>query len=230
MIEHWGGSISEMAKIILNRPVLICLYGFPGSGKSFVSRSLTEHIQMAQVSADRIRNELFANPRYDQQENAIVAHMMNYMSEEFLAAGLSVAYDANSLRASQRRKLRELATKHRAAFLLVWLQIDVESAFARTQQRDKRTNDDKFAAPQSRETFNRLLATMQNPKEEPYLVISGKHAFVTQKSTIVNRLYQIGLITSEAVQSNITKPGLVNLVPNRYVNEADMSRRNISIG
>lgn len=219
-----------MAKIILNKPVLLCLYGFPGSGKSFVARNLSEHIQMAQVGADRIRSELFASPRYDNQENAIVSHMMGYMVEELLGAGLSVVYDGNTMRSSQRRRLRELASKHRAAFLLAWLQIDVESAFVRTQRRDRRTNDDKFAEPQTKESFNQQLASMQNPKDEQYIVISGKHAFVTQKNAIVNRLYQIGLITSETVQSNITKPGLVNLVPNRYAGQIDMSRRNINVG
>lgn len=219
-----------MAKVALNKPVLICLYGFPGSGKSFVARNLSEHVQMAHVGADRIRSQLFAKPRYDQQENAIVSNLMNYMVEEFLGAGLSVIYDANALRASQRRRLRELATKHRAAYLLVWLQIDVESAFARTQRRDRRTIDDKFAAPQTNDSFNQQLAAMQNPRDEYYLVISGKHAFVTQKNAIVNRLYQIGLIPSETVQSNVTKPGLVNLVPNRYVEQTDISRRNIAIG
>ena len=219
-----------MTKIALNKPVLVSLYGFPGSGKSFVARNLAEHVQMAHVSADRIRSELFAKPRYDKQENAIVAHLMNYMTEEFLGAGLSVVYDTQALSASQRRRLRELAAKHRAAYLLVWLQIDVESAFTRTQRRDRRTTDDKFAQPQTRDSFNRQLATMQNPKEEQYLVVSGKHAFVTQKSAIVNRLYQMGLIPSETVQSNVTKPGLVNLVPSRYTPETETIRRNISVG
>lgn len=218
-----------MAKIALNKPVLICLYGFPGSGKSFVARNLAQHVQIAHVSADRIRSELFANPRYDEQENAIVTHLMNYMAEEFLGAGLSVVYDANILQTRQRRRLRELASKHRSAYLLVWLQIDVESAYARTQRRDRRTNDDKFAEPQTRESFNQRLTGMQNPKDEPYLVISGKHAFVTQKSAIINRLYQIGLIPSETVQSSITKPGLVNLVPNRQIGQYHLSRRNISV-
>src|SRR3989344_936753 len=218
-----------MTKIALNKPVLVSLYGFPGSGKSFVARNLAEHVQMAHVSADRIRSELFAKPRYDKQEDAIVAHLMNYMTEEFLGAGMSVVYDAKALSAGQRRHLRELAAKHRAAYLLVWLQIDVESAFTRTQRRDRRTTDDKFAQPQTRDSFNRQLATMQNPKDEQYLVVSGKHAFVTQKSAIVNRLYQIGLIPSETVQSNVTKPGLVNLVPNRYIGRTDMSRRDITI-
>lgn len=218
-----------MTKIVLTKPVLIYLYGFPGSGRSFLARNLAGHIQMANVSADRIRSELFANPRYDAQENAIVTHLMNYMTEEFLGAGLSVVYDTNVLRAGQRRRLRELAAKHRAAHLLAWLQIDIESAYTRTQRRDRRTNDDKFAQPQTRDSFNRQLATMQNPKDEQYLVVSGKHAFVTQKSAILNRLYQMGLIAVETVQSNIAKPGLINLVPSRPVISLDTTRRNISV-
>lgn len=218
-----------MMKIVLNKPVIICLYGFPGSGKSFVARNLTENIQIAQVSADRIRSELFANPRYDNQENGIVSHLMGYMVEEFLAAGLSVVYDGNTSRVVQRRKLQELAAKHKASYLLVWLQIDADSSFARTQRRDRRTNDDKFAQPHTRESFNQSLSDMQTPKDEQYLVISGKHAFVTQNSAIINRLYQIGLVPSEAVQSNVTKPDLVNLVPNRQIGQYELSRRYISV-
>src|SRR5438105_1212251 len=98
-----------MSKILLTKPVLICLYGFPGSGKSYVARNLAETIQLAHVGADRIRSELFEQPRYDNQENSVIAHLMNYMTEEFLSAGVSVVYDTNALRSAQRRKLRELA-------------------------------------------------------------------------------------------------------------------------
>ncbi len=218
-----------MNKIELSKPVLICLYGFPGSGKSYVARNLAVDLSLAQVSADRIRSELFNQPRYDNQENAIVAHLMNYMTEEFLSAGVSAIYDTNVSRAAQRRRLRELAHKNRAAYLLVWIQVDLESAFVRTQRRDRRTSDDKYAAPQSRLTFDKQLTTMQNPQDEEYLVISGKHAFTTQKSAIVNRLYQMGLTASDTLQQNVTRPELVNLVPNPYGGRVDLSRRNIAI-
>ncbi len=218
-----------MNRIQLNKPILICLYGFPGSGKSYFARNLADYIQLAHLDADRIRGELFRNPRYDAQENAVVFHLMNYLTETLLAAGVSVVYDTNALRGGQRRRLRELAAKHKAEYLLVWLQIDTESAFARTQRRDRRTYDDKFAEPQSKAKYAKKLASMQNPKDEQYLVISGKHAFVTQKSTLINRLYQIGIISTETVQHNVTKPELVNLVPNLNAGRVDMSRRNISI-
>jgi predicted kinase len=218
-----------MAKIILAKPTLVCLYGYPGSGKSYVARNLAEEIQLAHVSSDRIRNELFQNPRYDAQENAIVTHLMDYMSEEFLSAGVSMVYDANALRSAQRRRLRELARRHRAEYLLIWLQIDIETAFSRTQERDRRTADDKYSEPQTRSTFERQVSGMQNPEGEDYLVISGKHTFTTQKNSIVNRLYQLGLIGADAVQHSVAKPELINLVPNPHAGRVDLSRRNITI-
>ena len=203
-----------MNNTVLDKPVLICLYGFPGSGKSYVARNLASSVNMAHVSADRIRSELFRNPRYDAQENAVVLHLMNYMTEEFLDAGVSVIYDTNASRTGQRRALRELAKHHKADYLLVWLQIDADSAFARTQNRDRRTTDDKYAQDHTQESFNALVATMQNPQNEDYMVISGKHAFITQKNSIVSRLYHRGLISGETMMHNVAKPDLVNLIPN----------------
>lgn len=219
-----------MAKIALSKPVFICFYGYPGSGKSYVARNLEEELESARVSADRIRHELFRQPRYDAQENAIVAHLMHYMSEEFLRAGVSVVYDTNAMRIGQRRKLRELARKHHASYLLIWLQTDAENAFIRTQRRDKRTQDDKYSEDQTKASFEHQMAMMQNPQpDEDYLVISGKHNFITQKNAILNRLYQLGLVGAGSVQSHVAKPELVNLVPNPQAGRVDHSRRNINI-
>lgn len=194
-----------------------------------MARNLTSEIQIINVSADRVRRELFERPRYDNQENAVIAHLMNYMTEEFLDAGVSVVYDANAVRVAQRHKLRELARKHNAEYLLIWLQIDLDSAYVRTQERDRRTSDDKYAEPQTRTTFDSNIAGMQNPKTEDYLVISGKHSFATQKASIINRLYQMGLTNSSSLQGSLTKPGLINLIPNPHAGRVDLSRRNITI-
>jgi predicted kinase len=219
-----------MAKIHLSKPVLFCFYGFPGSGKSYTARNLEKVLAAARVSADKIRHELFKRPRYDAQENAVVAHLMNFMTEEFLGAGVSVIYDTNAMRISQRRMLGEIARKNHAIFQLVWLQIDSQNAFARTQQRDKRTLDDKFSAEQTKASFEHQMSLMQNPQpHENYLVISGKHTFETQKNAILNRLYQLGIINIEDIRQHITKPELVNLVPNPHAGRVDYSRRNINI-
>jgi predicted kinase len=219
-----------MAKLTTTKPALILLYGYPGAGKSYFARQFCEEVQAAHVQGDRIRSELFEHPRYDKQENKIVTQLMNYMTQEFLSAGISVVYDINALRSAQRMVLRDLARKAHGQTLAVWFQIDAESAFARTLKRDRRRADDKYAVPLDRSTYENIIATMQNPTtHEDYAVVSGKHVFKTQYSSVVKRMYEVGLIASDDISSRVVKPGLVNLVPNLVGGRVDMARRNITI-
>ena len=218
-----------MQKVIPNKPLLVLLYGFPGAGKTFFGRQLCENLQAAHVHGDRIRSELFEQPRYDREENEVVEHLMDYMTEAFLNADMSVVYDTNAMRLSQRRQLRELARKSGAQTVLVWFQVDAESAYLRATKRDRRKADDKFSPPIDRATFDRLISGMQNPQNEDYMVISGKHTFATQLSAILKRMRELGLVTINETHAKLVKPGLVNLVPNPAAGRVDMTRRNIVI-
>lgn len=219
-----------MSKIAPSKPLLILLYGFPGAGKTYFARQLCEQIQAAHVQGDRIRSELFDQPRYDKEENNVVGQLMDYMTEEFLSAGLSVVYDVNAMRHTQRHALREMARRHKAQPLLIWLQIDPESAFLRIAKRDRRRVDDKYAANIDQATFENLASGMQNPRNvEDYVVISGKHVFPTQFGALMKRLHELGMIPSEQLSSKVAKPGMVNLVPSAHTGRVDMSRRNIMI-
>ena len=214
-------------KTQLSKPILITLYGFPGSGKTQFARKLSESIQIAYLSVDRIRNELFEKPRYDKAENAVVEHLMLYMAEEFLAAGVSVIYDANAFRKLHRRRLRELATKTHAKQLIVWLQIDADTAFTRLGKRDKRKVDDKYSRVYTRQEFDTFVSKMQHPGEdENYIVLSGKHSFAMQRNSLLKKFFDLGLMSAETVNARVVKPGLVNLIP---AHRANLARRNISI-
>jgi len=217
------------SKISLNKPALIVLYGFPGAGKTHFSRQFCEHINAAHVHGDRIRSELFEQARYDKQENDIVTHLMEYMAGEFLNSGVSVVFDINALRLGQRRKLREMALSSHAVPLLVWMQIDTESAFQRVSKRDRRRTDDKLAQPLDGPGFKEQIAPMQNPKNEDYVVISGKHTFNNQRNVVMKKLFDMGLIPTDQATMSMAKPGLVNLVPNAFGGRVDDSRRNIVI-
>jgi predicted kinase len=56
---------------------------------------------------------------------------MQYMTEEFLNADINVIYDMNAMRKSQRATLREMARKKGAKTVVVWFQMDSETAFNR---------------------------------------------------------------------------------------------------
>lgn len=219
-----------MAKLLLNQPTLFLLYGFPGAGKTFFARQLCEELQAAHLQSDRVRFELFDEPRYDRQEDDIVTHLMRYMTEEFLGAGISVVYDTNALRGMQRRELRDMARKSKAQTMLVWFQLDTESAFVRVKNRDRRKTDDKFALELTQNQFDTTIGHMQNPSTtEDYMVVSGKRTFHTQRSAVIKKLYDMGLLHSGPATAGIAKPGMVNLVPNLLAGRVDPSRRNISI-
>lgn len=218
-----------MSKIIVNKPTLIMLYGFPGSGKTYVAGQLKESLNCMYVHSDRIRSELFENPRYDKDENEVVDHLSRYMTGEFLKAGVGVIYDGDVMKQSQRRILTNIARSEGAKVLLIWLQLDPESAFYRIRTRDKRRSDDKIARHFNRSEFEDYLKTMQNPKIEDYVVISGKHTFRTQRTAIIKKLYELGVVTADSATHNVVKPGMVNLIPNSQPGRVDQQRRNIFI-
>jgi hypothetical protein len=71
---------------------------------------------------------------------------------------------------------------------------------------------------------------MQNPQNEEYIVISGKHTFDSQLSAFLKRLRELGLVPgTDGVNAKVIKPGLVNLIPNPAAGRVDLTRRNITI-
>lgn len=219
-----------MGKLQLVRPTLFLLYGFPGSGKTYFARQLCDELQAAHVQSDRIRSELFEEPHFDKQENQVVTELMQYMTEEFLGAGVSVVFDVNAMRVAQRRALRDMARKAKAESMLIWFQIDAETAYVRNAKRDRRKTDDKYSPGLNREQFDKLASGMQNPvNTEKYIVVSGKHTYQTQRSAVIRKLYEAGLLQAEQAQAGMAKPNLVNLVPSPLAGRVDPSRRNIRI-
>jgi predicted kinase len=216
-----------MIKLPTTKPVMIMLYGIPGSGKTHFADELAQTMGAAHVQGDRIRSELFEKPAYDKQENEVVTRLMEYMAEEFLKSGVNVIFDMNAGRLVQRRALRDIARRIKGQTMLVWLQIDPESALLRISKRDRRRLDDKFARPYTKAEFKLAIGDMQPPKNEDYVVVCGKHPFSMQRNSIVKKMYDLGLMSADHVAANVSKPGLINLVPT--AGRVDMNRRNVTI-
>lgn len=210
------------------QPVLVLLYGFPGAGKTYFARQFTESVHAAHLEQDRIRHELFGQPRFTKQENTALNRIMEYMASEFLSAGISVVYDMNSMRLSQRKNLREMARLNKAQTIVVWFQVDPDTAFIRNQKRDRRKADDHYAVGYDVEAFRQIAAYMQQPEHvEDTIVVSGKHSFSSQLSSAIKKLSDMGVIKASSAAHKMIKPELVNLVPSVNARNQIQSRRNI---
>jgi len=220
-----------MSKIIPTKPLLIMVYGYPGAGKSYFSRELSGQLQAAHISSDKISGSLFNRPAKSTQEINLVSKIMILMAQEFLASGLSVIYDVNASSQKKRRIISQLAKDCKSTPLLIWLQIDMESAFYRASNRDHRKIDDKYSESISQKTFDELVKSMENPsRSDQYIVISGKHTFKAQQSAIIKKMHDLGFLSMQDMTANVKRPQLVNLIPNSASRgRVDLTRRNINI-
>jgi predicted kinase len=212
-------------------PIIIYFFGIPGSGKSYVAHQLSNLTGAAHISAERLRYELFETPQHDKSEHQLIGQLMNYMTEEFIKSGVSVIYDMSASRLTDRKAIRELAKKLHTKELVIWLQVDIDTAWARSKKRDRRKAEDKYASDLTPDLFKQYVRIMQNPNNEDYLVVSGKHQFNSQKNAILRRLLDMNVLKIESLTPHIPKPELTNLVSRAQVQSGrvDYSRRNISV-
>lgn len=217
-----------MERIEPQNPVLILLYGFPGSGKTYFARQFCEAFHAAHLEQDRIRSEFFQRPSYSKQENTALNRIMEYMAGEFLGAGISVVLDFNAMRIAQRRQLREMARQKKASTLVIWFQVDPDTAFLRNVKRDHRKQDDRYAVGYDEEQFRTLASYMQHPENiEDFIVTSGKHTFTSQMSSVMKKLSDMKIVKPSMASKKMIRPELVNLIPPKTPEPSRHERRNI---
>lgn len=217
-------------KLTMAKPFILMMYGFPGVGKSAFAKQLAEELGVIHLQEDRVRVDLFGeNSSAGAYKGA--KKVVNYMAQNFLKNGISVIYDSSTIRSSERKKVRELAHANKAESLLVWLQTDPETAFDKAAKRDRRKSEEKYSAEYDEQTYREILSHMQNPElNENYIVVSGKHTFHSQRSAVIKKLYDLGVIAPDDIGNHVVKPGLTNLIPKPAPKTHDgMINRNIFI-
>lgn len=219
------------SKTAPKKSFILILYGYPGSGKSTFARQLAGEVKnTVHLNLDKVQVELGEELKNKNvSDGAILGILVEYMVKEFIRNGLNVILDVPTAKKSERRKLANLARTANAKLVMAWLQIDANSAYERLRKRDKRKIDDRYARTYSRSEFESAINYSQNPSEENYVVISGKHTFNTQKLAVLKKLTELGVITSEEAVNKRIKPELVNLIPQSFRSQGNIKRRDISI-
>ena len=182
-----------MNSVQLNRRVIFLVIGYPGAGKSYFSRQFAEVIDAMHLSDDRLRFELFEEPKYDNNEEHVIERLREYMLEEMVKTGKSIIIDAD-LNKTNRKRLKDSLRATKSPFIPIWVQTDLETSFDRASHRDRRQTDDKYTTPMTFEVFDKLQKQFKRPEREEAIVISGKHLFKTQASSVIRRLAAAKLI------------------------------------
>ncbi len=194
-----------MKQLELSPPLLIITMGLPGSGKSFFGRQFAEQYDLPRISEDVIRFELFEKPQFNNDEADIIERIFNYALSQLIVTGKTVICEGSYLQTKQRKAVESIARKHGYRTLTVWLQTDLETSMKRAATRDRRNLDSKHAFEIDKIRFDKIKTTLQRPGEkEPFVVISGKHAFKGQCLTVLRKItsmYSDGLLSG-----NFTAP------------------------
>lgn len=181
---------------VFQQPVLFLFYGLPGSGKSAFARQSAAALSASHVWGDRIRYELYDDPRYTSAENNTVLRLADYMADELLKRGATTFFDVSLPTPQLREAMRKLAQENNAQCVIIWVQTDSETARTRSLKRDRRTLDDKYSSSLTQAQFTAQSVMTPLGEREQHIVISGKHLFKLQLKTLLSRLQIMGLLAS----------------------------------
>ncbi len=166
------------------RHYVFMMFGYPGSGKSFVAEWLTLRFNAVRMRADDLRIEMFNGDRpdlYTPENKALVNNAIRYTYGQILQTGnSSVVLDANYNQRATRKTFENLAHHHGVIPVVVWVKTPISVAKERIESRVKTTGQVIFDP----RIIEKMLKRMQPPKDdENLIVLNGLHSIEEQKAS-----------------------------------------------
>lgn len=177
-----------MKTLSLSRPLILILVGLPGSGKSFFARQFSDMFDAPIVSFDRLRAELFAQPQFSATEYDIIRRVAAYQMGELVKTHRSFIVDGGCNTLGDRQRLDQLAKQHGYGTLIIWVQTDDITCRMRATKRKSARPEDAITPSITEGKWAEFAKRFNAPTREPYMVISGKHAFSTQAKMVLRKL------------------------------------------
>jgi predicted kinase len=139
MAEHRRSSVAPSD----NRcAALIIMVGSPGSGKSYLGRTLSAALGAVLIQTDAVRKEMFPEPTYKPGEAAAVYAACHQQIAESLARGARVVFDGTNLSERHRKTLYALADRAGATLVVVVAYASEAVIRERLRQRAERRDPD----------------------------------------------------------------------------------------
>jgi predicted kinase len=168
------------------------LVGAPGTGKSRLARRLAAALSAQRIETDRVRKQLFPEPRYTGGEHAAVYGWCHTLTRSALRTGHNVVFDATNLEERLRRRVYEIADDCAASLIIVWTTSPPRTVQERMLRR-REALDEEDASDADWNVYLELRRRA-DPIRRPHLVLNT----ATDTSTVVRRLLERAVATERA--------------------------------
>lgn len=161
------------------------MFGYPGAGKTTTAEILSQLTGAVHLSSDKLRLELFPNPRFTPDEHARLYSELDQQTEVLLAKGQDVIYDANLNRKEHRVEKYAICHRTGATPKLIWVQTEKEVAKQRALHESRSLLWPKHEQPS--QMFDRIADIIEPPdaSAEPYMVIDGTNININQVNALL---------------------------------------------
>lgn len=140
------------------------MVGYPGAGKTTVSKIIHELTGAVHLWADHERRQMFANPTHSHEENLKLYDHLNKVAEDLLAEGKSVIFDTNFNFFKDRDHMRNIASRQDAKCRLVWLTTPKETAKQRATL-ESHGKETRVFGNMLEQDFERMSRNLQPPRD-----------------------------------------------------------------
>ena len=149
-------------------PFILITAGFPGSGKSTLSKEIADKLGFIHLIGDKIRKNISNGaPTHSHQETIEVLSVLDQAAIESLDKGKSVICDMNYIKQEGRARYYDMAKNHNATAVTLWFDCPLEVALERNKKRSPQTdayyNDTPAEAVQRMYHFREPLADWEHP-------------------------------------------------------------------
>lgn len=186
------------------KPLLVIFTGVPGSGKTYFALRLADKISALRLNSDAMRLAIFGSlenieatyhsPRREML-NTHTFGAMDYAATQALSMGTSVVYEAIQQTIRDRRHMEELARVCDAQLVLVSVVVDLETAIARTMQREAADDARQFYEQKAREVVMHFNDTFEPLERTDYTVeIDGTLSFNEQYRVFQQKVDRLNVI------------------------------------
>jgi predicted kinase len=157
------------------QPTLYLMLGFPGAGKTTISRTIAQQTGAVHVWADHERRAMFKEPSHSKSESDELYAALNATTDQLLGEGKSVIFDTSFNHYTDREYLRQIAAKHHAKTVLVWVTTPRAAAKVRALDSSHAAHN-TYTKPMTTEEFDGIADHLEPPHVDEHAVeIDGQH-------------------------------------------------------